>query len=233
MKGQRHGLLPVESVTAPDQGLEPRTEAFEQPAASRREVVGPGLRRRRLPVEGAQQGGGVFVVTKALEQRDEVSQRHALMGPVVSTMPMVNCLLEGRNRLGRIAVARLQGGQRDETDALGQWVAYGPGVAKGSLEERSSPLRARVQEELSLDEVSPAKRHGRPRRFRGSTQTWHRGKCSLHIPAVALGESEVEEWARRIGQWRRRAEIYVYFNNDWEGFAINNARSLKRRLGLA
>jgi uncharacterized protein YecE (DUF72 family) len=46
-------------------------------------------------------------------------------------------------------------------------------------------------------------------------------------------ESEIEEWARRIGQWRRRAEVYVYFNNDWEGFAVDNARSLKRRLGLA
>ena len=46
-------------------------------------------------------------------------------------------------------------------------------------------------------------------------------------------ESEIEEWARRIGQWRRRVEVYVYLNNDWEGFAIDNARSLKRRLGLA
>jgi uncharacterized protein YecE (DUF72 family) len=43
-------------------------------------------------------------------------------------------------------------------------------------------------------------------------------------------ESEIEEWARRIAQWRRRAEVLVYFNNDWEGFAVENARSLKRRL---
>jgi uncharacterized protein YecE (DUF72 family) len=43
-------------------------------------------------------------------------------------------------------------------------------------------------------------------------------------------QSEIEEWARRIAQWRRRAEILVYFNNDWEGFAVDNARSLRRRL---
>ena len=43
-------------------------------------------------------------------------------------------------------------------------------------------------------------------------------------------EREIEEWARRIGQWRRRAEVFVYFNNDWEGFAVANARSLRRRL---
>jgi uncharacterized protein YecE (DUF72 family) len=43
-------------------------------------------------------------------------------------------------------------------------------------------------------------------------------------------QSEIEEWARRIAQWRRRAELLVYFNNDWEGFAVENARSLTRRL---
>ena len=42
--------------------------------------------------------------------------------------------------------------------------------------------------------------------------------------------TELEEWARRIAQWRRRAEVLVYFNNDWEGFAVGNARELKRRL---
>jgi uncharacterized protein YecE (DUF72 family) len=29
-------------------------------------------------------------------------------------------------------------------------------------------------------------------------------------------EGELEEWARRIAQWRRRADVLVYFNNDWE-----------------
>jgi uncharacterized protein YecE (DUF72 family) len=43
-------------------------------------------------------------------------------------------------------------------------------------------------------------------------------------------QTEIEEWARRIAQWRRRAEVLVYFNNDWEGFAVENARSLRRRL---
>ena len=44
-------------------------------------------------------------------------------------------------------------------------------------------------------------------------------------------QREIETWARRIAQWRRRAEVLVYFNNDWEGFAIDNGLSLKRRLG--
>jgi uncharacterized protein YecE (DUF72 family) len=43
-------------------------------------------------------------------------------------------------------------------------------------------------------------------------------------------ERELDTWARRIAAWRSRAEVLVYFNNDWEGFAVDNALSLKRRL---
>jgi uncharacterized protein YecE (DUF72 family) len=43
--------------------------------------------------------------------------------------------------------------------------------------------------------------------------------------------TEIETWARRIAQWRRREEIYAYFNNDWRGFAPANAKQLAARLG--
>jgi uncharacterized protein YecE (DUF72 family) len=43
-------------------------------------------------------------------------------------------------------------------------------------------------------------------------------------------KSELEEWARRFEGWRREVEIFVYFNNDWEMFAVRNALWLKRRL---
>ena len=52
----------------------------------------------------------------------------------------------------------------------------------------------------------------------------HRGRRGNY------SERELETWARRVAQWRRRAQVFVYFNNDWEGFAIANARSLRRRL---
>jgi uncharacterized protein YecE (DUF72 family) len=42
--------------------------------------------------------------------------------------------------------------------------------------------------------------------------------------------SELDEWARRIAQWRRRQ---AYFNNDREGFAPANALGLRRRLAVA
>jgi uncharacterized protein YecE (DUF72 family) len=42
--------------------------------------------------------------------------------------------------------------------------------------------------------------------------------------------SELEEWARRFEELRRDVEIFAYFNNDWEMFAVRNALWLKRRL---
>jgi uncharacterized protein YecE (DUF72 family) len=45
-------------------------------------------------------------------------------------------------------------------------------------------------------------------------------------------ERELETWARRIAAWRSRAEVYAYFNNDWEGFAVRNGLSLRNRLTL-
>jgi uncharacterized protein YecE (DUF72 family) len=46
-------------------------------------------------------------------------------------------------------------------------------------------------------------------------------------------ETELRTWQRRIAQWRRRVEVYAYFNNDWEAFAVRNARRLKAMLGEA
>jgi uncharacterized protein YecE (DUF72 family) len=52
----------------------------------------------------------------------------------------------------------------------------------------------------------------------------HRGRRGNY------SETELNEWARRIAEWRRRADVFVYFNNDWEGYAVRNALSLRRRL---
>ena len=43
-------------------------------------------------------------------------------------------------------------------------------------------------------------------------------------------ETELHEWAKRLRSWRRRVEVYAYFNNDWRGFAVRNARRLKQLL---
>ena len=43
-------------------------------------------------------------------------------------------------------------------------------------------------------------------------------------------ERELTEWADRIDGWRRRVDVFVYFNNDWEGYAVNNGLRLEALL---
>ncbi len=43
-------------------------------------------------------------------------------------------------------------------------------------------------------------------------------------------ESELEDWAERIDEWRREADVYAYFNNDREGFAVANGLRLRELL---
>ncbi|MGQ9778874.1 MAG: DUF72 domain-containing protein [Bacillota bacterium] len=42
-------------------------------------------------------------------------------------------------------------------------------------------------------------------------------------------EETLARWAKRIGEWQREGlDIYVYFNNDWGGHAVADARTLRR-----
>jgi len=43
-------------------------------------------------------------------------------------------------------------------------------------------------------------------------------------------DRELDEWAERLGAWRRQVEVFAYFNNDQEGFAVRNAQGLAQRL---
>jgi uncharacterized protein YecE (DUF72 family) len=45
-------------------------------------------------------------------------------------------------------------------------------------------------------------------------------------------ERELQEWAERIDGWRREVDVFAYFNNDWEGFAVRNGLRLRELLGL-
>jgi uncharacterized protein YecE (DUF72 family) len=45
-------------------------------------------------------------------------------------------------------------------------------------------------------------------------------------------ESELAAWAKRLERWRSEVEIYAYFNNDWEAFAVKNGLWMRKRLGV-
>jgi uncharacterized protein YecE (DUF72 family) len=38
--------------------------------------------------------------------------------------------------------------------------------------------------------------------------------------------SELDTWRRRIASWRSGTEVFAYFNNDWQAFAVRNAERL-------
>jgi uncharacterized protein YecE (DUF72 family) len=44
-------------------------------------------------------------------------------------------------------------------------------------------------------------------------------------------ESELAAWADKVRDFDRRAEVFAYFNNDWEGFAVRNALRLRELVG--
>jgi len=51
----------------------------------------------------------------------------------------------------------------------------------------------------------------------------------MHLPRHGLGYGEraLEPWARRVFEWTRQSlDVFVYFNNDMEGHAIKDARTL-------
>jgi uncharacterized protein YecE (DUF72 family) len=72
----------------------------------------------------------------------------------------------------------------------------------------------------------------RPFQTHQITSTWtyvrfHRGNRGRR---GNYSDRELDKWRRRIASWRKDVEVYAYFNNDWEGFAPQNARWLAERL---
>jgi uncharacterized protein YecE (DUF72 family) len=56
----------------------------------------------------------------------------------------------------------------------------------------------------------------------------------MHLPTQGLGygPSALEPWANRTRDWQRRdLDVFVYFNNDEEGYAVRDADALKSLVG--
>jgi uncharacterized protein YecE (DUF72 family) len=54
----------------------------------------------------------------------------------------------------------------------------------------------------------------------------HRGRRGNY------SRTELAEWAERIAGWSRTADVWAFFNNDWEIFAPRNAITLRRLLSI-
>jgi uncharacterized protein YecE (DUF72 family) len=42
--------------------------------------------------------------------------------------------------------------------------------------------------------------------------------------------TELETWRTRIAGWRSSVEVFAYFNNDWNAYAVRNAKALRDAL---
>lgn len=52
-------------------------------------------------------------------------------------------------------------------------------------------------------------------------------------PEGGFTDAELASWAAQIHALRSsRKEVYVYFNNDWAGYAIRDAMKLRELLGV-
>ena len=58
---------------------------------------------------------------------------------------------------------------------------------------------------------------------------FHHGTRGRHSN---YSERELEDWAQRIEAWAERGDVYGYFNNDRNGYAVRNGLWLKKRLGV-
>ena len=59
------------------------------------------------------------------------------------------------------------------------------------------------------------------------------GPSAEHLYAGSYSDDDLGWWADRIGEWRRSGHsVYAYFNNDGEGHAVRNARTLKLFAGV-
>ena len=73
----------------------------------------------------------------------------------------------------------------------------------------------------------------RPFQTHERTADWTYVRCTAVRAAAGpnYSRAELATWQRRIAAWRRETEVYVYANNDQEGFAAHNAAWLRDRLG--
>jgi uncharacterized protein YecE (DUF72 family) len=140
--------------------------------------------------------------------------------------------LREAGRLGPVLWQLPQNFERDDT-ALDEFLAALPD-ARHCLEFRhpswfTAPVR-RLLERHGASLVIPddARRDLGPRPKPLGPLAYLRLHYGARGRRGNYSEAELDAWRRRIAGWRARREVFVYLNNDWEGFAPANAAYLGR-----
>jgi hypothetical protein len=108
------------------------------------------------------------------------------------------------------------------------------------LEQLASVERhAAAESKLDVNSVSTVARSWSSTRvtafLRGYASGTLLGPAAVSLPAPSrahrgVGTMLVGAGKRACEVWRRREEVWAYFNNDWRGFAPANARGPAKRL---
>lgn len=146
--------------------------------------------------------------------------------------------------------------QRSQVDIAALADAKQPGLTAGGIlfRHQAQPgdanrrlrhaIEIRHESFVSDDFISLLKKHGiglvvadtagkRPKMFEVTADFVY---VRLHgdkvIYTSGYTRRALDEWAERIREWHRRADVYVYFNNDVKVRAPYDAQTLMRKLGL-
>lgn len=95
---------------------------------------------------------------------------------------------------------------------------FAPAVAR-LLRERGASLALGDDKRRPLPDAKPVGQIAYLRLHYG-----HRGRGGNY------SDAELDGWRRRISAWRSCRPVFVYLNNDWQGFAPANAGHLARSL---
>ncbi len=73
----------------------------------------------------------------------------------------------------------------------------------------------------------------RDERSRITDWTYVRFHYGLRGRGGNFSDAELDGWSGWVGERASRGQVYAYFNNDWNAFAVRNAEALMKRLGVA
>jgi uncharacterized protein YecE (DUF72 family) len=140
--------------------------------------------------------------------------------------------LTGAGKLGPILWQLPENFHRDDERLAGAFAELPPG--RHAFEFRhASWFVPEVEELLRAHEVALVIGDHPERSFQTLTRTadWMfvrlhagRGRDRNYTP------TQLRDWAGRVREWRAEGDVYLYFNDDWNGHAVKEAIRLKQLL---
>jgi uncharacterized protein YecE (DUF72 family) len=140
--------------------------------------------------------------------------------------------LREAGKLGPVLWQLPESFERDD-EVLDNFLAALPGDARHCFEFRhpswlAAPVRRLLDRHGASLALGDDARRPLPKASPLGPVAYLRLHYGAHGRRGNYSDAELDRWRRRIAAWRARHTVFVYLNNDWEGFAPANAAYLKR-----